>query len=246
MQIDCSVIRPQIFQSYPQIIAGVSTRQGGKSNYPFTSLNLGVHTADDPAHIQANLSIFTESLGIDVHSLARSYQCHSDQILIADQAIYAQDFDAIISNTQGVFCGVGIADCCPILLADPVNKVSAAIHAGWKGTVKEIVAKTVQKMVDEFQTNPAEILAYIGPCISQAYFEVGDEVAIQFQEEVKIYLNGKYHVDLKRSNAMQLQSLGVNQIEISPYCTIKNNDLFFSFRKENGQTGRMLAVIGFI
>jgi YfiH family protein len=236
---------PQIFQAHPQIVAGVSTRQGGVSTFPFCSLNLGVHTGDSPENIQRNLELFTNHLGIKVDSLARSYQCHGDEILITQVPVYAENFDAIITNSKGVFPGVGIADCCPILLADPINHVTAAIHAGWKGTVKQIVSKTVEKMRMEFQSNPADMLAYIGPCISQEYFEVGDEVAEQFSQDVKVKIKNKFHIDLKKANAIQLQSAGVNQIEISPYCTIKNNDLFFSFRKENGQTGRMLAVIGF-
>ncbi|MHA8051241.1 peptidoglycan editing factor PgeF [Aquirufa sp. ROCK-SH2] len=223
----------------------MSTRKGGVSPFPFDSLNLGVHTPDTPENIQHNLLGFTEKLDIPFDALARSYQCHGDQILVTDSPIYAENFDAIITNTLNVFPGVGIADCCPILLADPVHQVAAAIHAGWKGTVKEIVRKTVEKMQGEFQTNPNDILAYIGPCISQEFFEVGDEVAEQFSAEVKVKIKDKFHVDLKKANAIQLQNAGVKQIEISPLCTIKNNDLFFSFRKENGSTGRMLAVIGF-
>lgn len=239
------LITPQIFQAHPQIIAGVSTRIGGISSLPYSSLNLGVHTHDDTFNIQHNTKLFTQKLGIPQDALARSFQCHGDQILCTDKPIYAENFDAIITNSRGVFPGVGVADCCPILLADPQKQISAAIHAGWKGTVKEIVRKTVQQMYLEFQSNPADILAYIGPCISQDFFEVGDEVAEQFSPEVKVKMNLKFHVDLKKANAIQLQNAGVNQIEISPYCTIKNNDLFFSFRKENGLTGRMLAIIGF-
>jgi YfiH family protein len=238
-------ITPQIFRSNSQIVAGVSTRQWGVSPFPFSSLNLGVHTSDTSENIQTNLELFTKHLGINVNSLARSYQCHGDEILITQVPVYAENFDAIITNSKGVFPGVGIADCCPILLADPMHQVVAAIHAGWKGTVKEIVRKTVEKMQMEFQSLPTDILAYIGPCISQEFFEVGDEVANQFLSEVKVLKNGKYHIDLKLANALQLKNAGVKQIEISPFCTVKNNDLFFSYRKENGQTGRMLAVIGF-
>jgi hypothetical protein len=236
---------PEIFKSNPQIVAGVSTRLGGVSTFPFSTLNLGVHTQDDAKNIQENTLLFTQKLGIPVNALARSFQCHGDQILLTDVPVYSENFDAIITSSKGVFPGVGIADCCPILLADPINQVAAAIHAGWKGTVKEIVRKTVEKMVNEYHSNPADMLAYIGPCIGQEYFEVGDEVADRFLPDVKELINGKYHIDLKLANALQLKEIGVKHIEISSFCTIKNNDLFFSFRKENGITGRMLAVIGF-
>lgn len=238
-------ISPQIFQAFPEIVAGVSTRKGGVSPFPFSSLNLGVHTSDSSENIQRNLELFTNHLGIKVDALARSYQCHGDEILQTQVPIYAENFDAIITHQCGVFPAVGVADCCPILLADPIKKVSASIHAGWKGTVKDIARKTVEKMMIECQSNPSDILAYVGPCISQEFFEVGDEVAKQFLPEVQILKNGKYHIDLKLANTLQLQHSGVKQIEISPFCTVKNNDLFFSFRNEKGLTGRMLAVIGF-
>ena len=92
-------------------------------------------------------------------------------------------------------------------------------------------------------SHPADILAYIGPCISLAHFEVGDEVAEQFKYKER--RGARWHVDLKATNEAQLKTLGISQIEISEYCTIENNDLFFSHRKEKGVTGRMLAIIGF-
>jgi hypothetical protein len=92
-------------------------------------------------------------------------------------------------------------------------------------------------------SNPADILAYIGPCISLENFEVGDEVAEQFEHKEK--RGARWHVDLKAANAAQLRDLGITEIEISEYCTVANNDVFFSHRKERGITGRMLAVIGF-
>jgi copper oxidase (laccase) domain-containing protein len=95
----------------------------------------------------------------------------------------------------------------------------------------------------EAGSNPADILAYIGPCISFENFEVGDEVAEQFEQKEK--RGNRWHVDLKATNAEQLRDVGINQIEISEYCTVGNNELFYSHRKEKGMTGRMLAVIGF-
>ena len=102
--------------------------------------------------------------------------------------------------------------------------------------------KTASAMIAQ-GSNSADILAYIGPCISLTHFEVGDEVAEQF--ELKEQRGARWHVDLKATNAAQLHALGITQIEISDYCTVANNDVFYSHRKENGTTGRMLAVIGF-
>ncbi len=236
------VIIPTIFKHIPQLVAGVSTRHGGKSKEAYQTLNLGLHTDDHPDMVHENLSLFCADLGIYTDTLARSYQIHGDVIWETREPGYTSGYDAIIAHAPGIFAGVGIADCCPILLADPVRKTTAAIHAGWKGTVQQIVHKTASILISN-GSNPADILAYIGPCISLAHFEVGDEVAEQF--EFKEMLAERWHVDLKASNEAQLRSLGISQIEISEFCTIENNDLFFSHRKEKGVTGRMLALIGF-
>jgi YfiH family protein len=167
---------------------------------------------------------------------------HGSEIWTTSEAGYQTGFDAVLTSEQGIFAGVGIADCCPILLADPIRETAAAIHAGWKGTVAQIVRKTATAMI-EAGSNPADILAYIGPCISLEIFEVGDEVAEQFEHKEK--RGDRWHVDLKATNAAQLRDVGINQIEISAYCTVANNDVFFSHRSEKGITGRMLAVIGF-
>jgi polyphenol oxidase len=236
------VLRPKIFAHIPQLVAGISTRHGGVSSQAYQSLNLGVHTEDDPEAITQNLSLFCADLGISPESLARSYQVHGAEIWQTSLPGYQSGYDAIISETTGIFAGVGIADCCPILLAVPVRRVAAAIHAGWKGTVAQIVHKTASTLIAA-GSNPADILAYIGPCISLKRFEVGDEVAAQFEHKEK--RGERWHVDLKATNAAQLRNLGITQIEISEYCTVEQNDVFFSHRQEKGITGRMLAVVGF-
>lgn len=239
------VVRPAIFQTIPGLVAGVSTRHGGLSEAPYNSLNLGVHTDDSPGVIEKNLSLFCADLGISPADLARSYQVHGDKIWVTGRAGYQSGFDAMVSVQPGVFAGVGIADCTPILLADPVTRVCAAIHAGWKGTVAQIVYKTAKRMMENRGSNPDDIRAYIGPCISLARFEVGDEVASQFDSDFKTRIGSKWHVDLKAANKAQLQSVGIQQIEVDPACTVENNADFFSHRTEKGVTGRMLALIGF-
>ena len=226
-------------------MAGVSTRHGGLSEPPYSSLNLGIHTDDTPEIIDQNVALFCEDLGISPADLARSYQVHGDKIWVTGRAGYQSGFDAMVSVQPGVFAGVGIADCTPILLADPVTRVCAAVHAGWKGTVAKIVEKTAKRMIDNRGSKPSDIHAYIGPCISLAHFEVGDEVAAQFDEAFKSRKGSKWYVDLKAANAAQLQALGIQQLEIDPSCTVENNDDFFSHRNEKGLTGRMLALIGF-
>jgi len=124
----------------------------------------------------------------------------------------------------------------------------AAIHAGWRGTVAQIVTHTLHKMHKEYSTEGKDCRAFIGACISQKHFEVGEEVAAQFDEQLKYFDSAKqkWSVNLKEANRQQLLVFGLkeNHIEVSPYCTVEHNELFFSHRKENGTTGRMMAVIG--
>jgi YfiH family protein len=238
-------IVPKIFQDIPNLVAGVSTRHGGVSQQPYLSLNLGIHTADSQDLVQENLTLLCQDLGIKEQQLARAYQCHGASIWHANEGSYQENYDAIIANQIGVIAGVGIADCCPILLVDPIQKITAAIHAGWKGTVSKIVYSTANVLIQQYQSNPSDVLAWVGPCISQKHFEVGDEVAVHFSEKEKKLIGEKYYVDLKSANVHQLQAIGINQIEVSEKCTIEHNDDFFSHRKEKGLTGRMMAFAGF-
>jgi YfiH family protein len=144
--------------------------------------------------------------------------------------------------------GVTVADCTPILIYDARNQAVGAVHAGWRGTVAQIALKALQTMQLTYGTKPSDCYAYVGTCIDECSFEVGEEVAEQFDKEFKRFDStlGKYLIDLKRANAAQLSSFGIpdNQIEISPFSTITHNKDYFSYRLEKGQTGRMLAVIG--
>lgn len=238
-------IVPKIFEQIPHLVAGVSPRHGGVSKTPYQSLNLGKHTADLPEAIEQNINLLCHELSICPEQLARAFQCHSDAIWEASNGDYLENYDAIIAKNSGVIAGVGIADCCPILIVDPVKQLTAAIHAGWKGTAANITYKTANQLINKLGSNVDDLKAWIGPCISVRHFEVGEEVAKHFEKEEKIPHGEKYLVDLKKANERQLQKAGITQIEVSPYCTIEDNAMFFSHRLEKGTTGRMMAFAGF-
>lgn len=229
-------------------MAAQSTRRGGLSKPPFESLNLGLSVGDDPQLVMQNRALFCEALGIFPSQLALSRQVHGSEVLVAREPQQAEGFDAIITNTPGVFAAVSVADCTPVLICDPINKACAAIHAGWRGTVGQVTSRALRKMQEEFGTKPADCLAFIGACISCNAFEVNADVAGHFVDAEKRYdsSSGKFYVDLKGANRRQLLDSGLpeDHIEVSPYCTVLNNDRFFSHRKEKGHTGRMMAVIG--
>jgi YfiH family protein len=147
------------------------------------------------------------------------------------------DGDALISNTGVV--GIKTADCVPVLLADPVTNSVAAIHAGWRGTVADIVGEAVRALTQRWQTRPEDIHAAIGPCIGPCCYEVGPEVARQFE----IKCTGKIHLDLPAENERRLREAGVRNIWKSGECTFCAGDRFFSYRREREQAGRMLSFI---
>ncbi|WP_026994425.1 peptidoglycan editing factor PgeF [Flectobacillus major] len=240
--------RPEIFQQFTNLVVAESTRHGGFSEKPYTSLNLGLYSGDSKETVLKNRRQFYQALGIGERRVAHSYQTHSDEIVVVTRGKAYQGYDALITARKGVFISVTVADCTPILIFDPVQQAVGAVHAGWRGTVKQIVAKTIQKMQSEFKTNPADCFAYVGTCIDECSFEVGLEVADEFMPEFKRFdaEKQKFFIDLKKANFVQLLNCGLpeNQIEISEFSTILHNEDYFSFRKERGKTGRFAALIG--
>ncbi len=240
--------KPSLFSLFPNIIAAESTRNGGVSAAPLSSLNLSYRVGDEAANVTENRRRFFHGQGIHLEQLATSHQVHGDKILYAIEPGDYTGFDALVSDQKEVFVAVSIADCTPILIYDAENEVVAAVHAGWRGTVEGIVFKTLETMQEHFGTQPEHCFAYIGTCIDECSYEVDADVADNFPNEFKKYdaqLN-KFFVDLKNGNKDQLITFGIPaaQIEVSPYSTVLNNDQYFSHRKEKGQTGRMMAVIG--
>lgn len=242
------VIRPAVFDAFPEIVAGMSTRHGGVSPIPYASLNLDNRGPDDDSNREENRKRFCAELGFGAGALVRSLQIHDTQILQAEKPGLYDGYDAFVTNQPGLLLAVSVADCTPILIFDKKQKAIGAVHAGWKGTVGGIVSKTLEKMKELYGTTGDNCVAYIGPCIDECSFEVGEEVAERFEHSFKHWdeQRQKFFVDLKKANAAQLESFGVpaSNIEISPYSTVNHNDMFFSYRKEQGVTGRLLAVIG--
>lgn len=242
------VIRPAIFAPFTKLVAGQSTRHGGVSPAPWHSLNLGKSTGDDPDNVVENRRRFCAALGFSPEQMAWSKQVHGDQVRLVTAPGGAEGYDALITNVPGILLAVSVADCTPILIYDTQNNAVAAIHAGWRGTVAGIVATTLAQMAAAYGTSGAHCRAYVGACIDECCFEVGDDVAAAFADAFKRFDpdRGKYFVDLKKANAAQCLDFGIppGQIEVSPFSTVTDNRDFFSHRQEKGVTGRGLAVVG--
>ena len=167
-------------------------------------------------------------------------QTHSDNVEFVDERNEYPNTDGLILQNTNDAVYLRFADCTPLIFYDTVQKIAAVSHAGWRGTAQKIGVKTIEKM----QSYPKDIIALIGPAISMCCYEVSEEVRDTLLATVKetegLFINR--NVDLKRINAQQLKEIGVRQIDICPYCTSCDNDLFYSYRKENGTDKRHIAV----
>lgn len=238
----------KLLSAFPDVVAAESTRHGGVSPAPYHSLNLGLHTADDLQNVLENRYRFFAALDIHEDTICGAHQIHGDRILIAETPGQYEGYDALVTQKKGLFVTVGIADCTPILVYDAGQQAVAAIHAGWKGTALAIVSKTLETMQAVFGTQAADCYAWIGTCIDECSYEVGEEVAAHFDPAFKAWdeTRGKFMVDLKAANKALLRKWGIpeGQIEVSPYSTVLHPEDYFSHRREHGLTGRMMAVIG--
>jgi hypothetical protein len=270
------ILQASALSKIPWLVHGFSTRLGGVSDLGGERvLNLGFAEWDTRENVLENRRRFQSALGVDHLVLCGLSQSHSDVVHLFDTSPSAPcRGDASATNRPGLLLAVQTADCVPILLVDPKNRAVAAVHAGWRGTLKRIVAKAIGKMQMQFGSRPADLLAAIGPSIGGCCYEVGVEVAVEFKsqfpnasewfDELRTgdepnplqWLNMKppghqpppknVLLDLRRANRAQLLEAGLRKqdIFVSDLCATCRRDLFFSYRKEAGTTGRLMAVIG--
>ena len=246
------------------LIAAVSGRPGGVSEGPFSSLNMGFSVGDDESHVVENRKHFFDVLGAEASQLINCRQVHGVRMeqagrkdcgrgaLSPDTAI--ADCDGLYTNEPGVPLTMNFADCVPLLLYDPVTHSIALAHGGWRGSAGNIGGLAVQALQRNFGAMPENIKAAIGPAIQFKNFEVGEDVIKAFrllfsEEEMQtLYLekgNGKYLFDLPGANRALLIKAGVlpSHIEDCHICTYGENDLFYSYRRAGGITGRHMAVM---
>jgi len=238
---------------------GFSTRLGGVSAFPAGDLNLAGFDEDSAENIYENRRRFLAAFDGD-HKLATAWQVHGDSVRVVREASDIGDSevraDGVVSDLAGVLAGVKTADCVPVLLGDTKTHAFAAVHAGWRGTVKSIVPKAIGRMRGIYGTDPADLVCAIGPAAGCENYEIGldviDAFAANFPASEKYFeptRDGHALIDLQSANKDQLTEAGVsgNNIFTAPLCTISRTDLFFSYRiekKKYGKTGRLLSVIG--
>jgi len=219
-----------------------TTRIGGISSAPYDSLNLGDHVGDAPMSVARNRMLLNRLLPSEPVWLN---QVHGTIVVSADQAICLPQADACIARHRDAVCVVMTADCLPVLLCDTQGSVVGAAHAGWKGLVSGVVEATVHAM----NVSPQSLMAWLGPAISQPSFEVGEEVRTQFvgadPSAASAFIpgkDGKWLADLYALARIRLSLLGITKIYGGGYCTYREHERFFSYRRDR-VTGRMGSFI---
>lgn len=237
------------------IAHAVITRHGGVSPVPWATLNLGATVGDDLERVKENRKKAFEAVGRDINAYYDVWQVHSNRVICANSPRNPEQphekADAILTNTPGLTLFMRFADCVPILLCDPARKVIGVVHAGWMGTIKQVVVSAVEKMISEYNSSPSDIIAAIGPSICQQHYEVGKEVVNEvhksFHSDAHRFIrnyNGHYLFNLWEANKYLLEKIGVEQIEVSGICTACHLEDWFSHRGEAGKTGRFGVMIG--
>lgn len=239
-----------------------STRLGGVSSGDFYSMNMSFTRGDDKKNVLENYKRLCEPVGINPKRLVFTKQTHTTNVYNADlnymgskapeNADYT-DIDGLITNERGVGLVSQFADCVPLVFCDPVKKVIATSHAGWRGTVGEIGKKTVQKMQADYGCNPSDIVVGIGPSVGVCCYEVDEPVMekvrlLSYIDENEVSYSkggGKYMLDLKKLNELILINSNVNpdNIDIADICTACNSDTFFSHRVCGSKRGNLCLII---
>lgn len=250
----------------------VFTRQGGRSQPPYDSLNLSLSVPDDRSTVMTNRTLAYGTHDRNNGDLVHAYLVHGAEVARVtreDNGQYIGPVDALITNEPGCGLTMNYADCAPILLYDPENGAIGLGHAGWQGAVKDLPGAMVRTMQQAYGSDPAQLVAGIGPCIGPCCYEVGEPVISAVR---RAYANGntlltipheqgdapqpaghgsnsandldgrRPHLDLPEANRRRLAEAGVRHIELSQLCTACRLDLFYSHRAESGRTGRFGVV----
>jgi YfiH family protein len=244
--LKATTYRYERLSQFEELSHEVFTRHGGISKAPFDSLNVSDETGDNPENVQVNLRIVMGVMGTE--QLCSMNQIHGKDISLCGEDLdpvtpSVVNGDAIISNQSNVALMVKSADCQAIILFDPIKRVVANVHCGWRGNRLNIVAAVVARMKSDFQCKPSRILAGIGPSLGPccAEFITHEEI---FPKHFDRFMVRRNYFDLWRLSRWQLLEAGLNKenIEIAGICTRCRTDLFYSYRGE-GNTGRFATVV---
>ncbi|MBA4405912.1 peptidoglycan editing factor PgeF [bacterium] len=238
------ILESHLLKRFPEVVFGLSTKNGVNNNSPF-HFNLSLTVGDDPDAVWKNREVFFNELGLTSSQIAIQRQIHSDIVTLVEKPGLIGESDAMITDKFNVGLAVSTADCVPIFLYDHAQKVVAGIHSGWRGTQQQILRKTLVALKENFGSEGKDIYVYIGPSICQKNYEVGKEVAEQFDKKYLTMLNGKLCLNVIHANYDMVCNFGIpeDQIEASQFCSYEEKELLHSYRRDGKNSGRSLGVI---
>ncbi len=251
----------EMLADLPGLTHGVTTRSGGVSTGPYASLNLGLHTGDAPRNVMHNHNALAGAFDLPLNRLYSTRQVHGTAIACVGQPHTScrrmptgwcfSGCDGLATDVPGTALVIRTADCVPVILYDPVLTVLCIVHAGWRGTCAGISSEAVALLVTQYGIDAGTVIAGIGPGIGACCFETGKDVADCFMRhrashDVVQRKTGSWFVDLKEANRQQLVAAGLREdrIEVASECTACSSDIFFSHRREKGETGRFGLLAG--
>lgn len=258
-----------LYLSYPLleqtgiVTHGFSTRVGGVSEGVCSTMNLSFSRGDKEDAVRENFRRMAKALGVEEDSFVFSHQTHTtnvQKVTLEDKGkglvrpLDYQDVDGLITDIPGLCLSTFYADCVPLFFVDPIHKAIGLSHSGWRGTVGKIGNVTIQRMKEEYGSNPSDMVAAIGPSICQECYEVSEDVIIEFQKSFAkkhwndLYYkkeNGKYQLNLWKANEIILEEAGVlwENIAVTNLCTCCNHEWLFSHRASQGKRGNLAAFL---
>ena len=254
------LLRAQGLDGVPGLAHGLTTRLGGTSGAPYSSLNLGLGTADDPVCVRENRTRVAQALGFG--SLLTPYQVHGATVVDASCLADPERprADAVVTDRPGQLVGVLGADCPGVLLVDPARRALALVHAGWRGFAAGVVSSALEALGTRYGTQEADVRVLVGAAISGPHYEVDAPVLDAVRRQlppghddparriVRPSRPGHAYLDLRAAIRMQLTALGVpsTQIEVQASCTFADEARFFSHRRDGATSGRHALVAGWL
>ena len=252
------------FEKFPDIVQAFSTRLGGVSQGIYSSMNLSFTRGDDDAAVHENYRRLAAAVGFEAEDIVTSDQTHTANVRVITEEDRGNgitkprqytDVDGMITNVPGLVLATFYADCVPLYFVDPVHHAIGLSHSGWRGTVAKIGAVTVERMREEYGSDPGDIYSAIGPSICQDCYEVSEDVIQEFRTafgrkdwDILFYRkeNGKYQLNLWEANRIIMQEAGIREEHISMpgICTCCNPEFLFSHRASHGNRGNLGAFLG--
>ena len=244
------------------LIQGFSTRMGGVSEGYLSSMNLSFSRGDKEENVRENFRRIADAIGFSTENLVFSQQTHTTNVRVVDEKDRGKGFgkpldytdvDGLVTDVPGVVLATFYADCVPLYFADPVHRAIGLSHSGWRGTAGRIGQVTIEALHREYGTDPKDLICAIGPSICQTCYEISEDVAMEFEKEFSGHIpeilhrkeNGKYQLDLWRTNEIILEEAGVKKehVAVTNICTCCNSRHLFSHRASHGKRGNLGAFL---